>query len=280
MSNMFKLNKNQNKNILTFNEIKISIMNKNTDIYNDIARRMANKLKENNDKDLKTVFILPVGPRGQYRYFVKICNNENISCNNLITVNMDEFLDNNNNQLPKSSPFNFRTFMYNNFFNILKSRIKINPENIFFPDSKNQGELYKLLNEFGGADICFLGVGINGHVAFNEPISEDLITVNEFKKLKTRILDVSEETIIMTSLKYGGCLENVPRKCITIGMAEILLSKEIRIYLEHSHQAAILKKICYSKPTTEIPVTILKEHFNYSLTISKKVLDSYVKNKF
>lgn len=58
---------------------------------------MANKLKENNQKGIFTSFILPVGPTGQYKRFARICNLEKISCKNLITVNMDEYLDDSDN---------------------------------------------------------------------------------------------------------------------------------------------------------------------------------------
>ena len=166
---------------------KIHLLENNTDVYDDIATRMVNTLKENNSKGTETIFILPVGPRGQYKRFTQICNNENISCNDLITINMDEFLDDNNNYYSESSAFSFRGFMKNDFFNLLDNKVKMRPENMLFPDPSDPAKLYKLLVEFNGADICFVGVGINGHIAFNEPIDEKLITVDEFKNLKSQV---------------------------------------------------------------------------------------------
>lgn len=248
-------------------------------IYDDIARQMADKLKENNSRGTGTLFILPVGPRGQYVRFAKMCNNEKISCRNLMTINMDEFLDQDDNYYPETNPFSFRGFMKDNLFKILDDKVRMRDENIIFPDPGKPDKIFKLIDKHGGADICFAGAGINGHVAFNEPVSDDIISLDEFKKLKTRTLDLAYETVIMTSLKHGGYVENVPRRCITIGMAEILLSKEVRVYLEHPHQAAIFEKMVFSRPSPEIPVTILKEHPGYKLFVSREVVDSYKRNR-
>ncbi len=76
---------------------------------------MANKLKENNQKDILTSFILPVGTRGQYKRFSRICNIENISCKNLISINMDEYLDDSDNLISKDSYLSFKGFMRKKF---------------------------------------------------------------------------------------------------------------------------------------------------------------------
>jgi glucosamine-6-phosphate deaminase len=72
--------------ILENDKIKIYLVEDRIDIYNDIARVMAEKIKENNMKGNITSFILPVGPKGQYKRFARICNLERISCENLITI--------------------------------------------------------------------------------------------------------------------------------------------------------------------------------------------------
>jgi len=264
------------KEILNNNKIKVCLVENRIDIYNGIARAMIKKIKENNEKELITSFMLPVGPRGQYNMFVHICNTEKISCKNLITINMDEYLDNNDNFIPENHPLSFRGFMKKNLFDPLDDDLKIKPENIFFPDPKNTSQIEKVINDIGGVDICFGGVGINGHIAFNEPMNEKQITIDEYKKLKTRILDVSKETIIVNSLKYGGHTEIIPKRCITIGMKEIFMSKELKFYLEHDWQSAVLRKAIFKKPTPSFPVTFLKEHENSSITVSKNVLKNYI----
>lgn len=222
-----------------------------------MAVTMVEKLEENNAINKNTVFILPVGPRRQYSRFARICNMKNVKCNNLITINMDEYLDENNNYISERNPFSYRKFMKEELFNLLNNNIKIKPENIFFPDPKNIYEIGKIIDEIGKVDICFGGVGINGHIAFNEPQMDDEITLDKFKSLKTRILNLSKETIIMNSLKYGGCIDLVPKRCVTIGIREILMANELRFYLEHTWQSMVFRKIILDDPSVSFPVTII-----------------------
>ena len=105
--------------ILNNTRIKVCLVEDKTDIYNDIARVMANKLKENNQKGNITSFIIPVGPTGQYKRFAAICNAEKISCKNLITINMDEYLDDRGNYIPENHLLSFRGFMKENLFHLL-----------------------------------------------------------------------------------------------------------------------------------------------------------------
>ncbi len=269
----FNINVNE---ILNNDFIKIYVVENKIDIYNEIARIMVDKLKENNRKGNVTSFILPVGPRGQYKRFAEICNKENISCKNLITINMDEYLDSTDNLIPESSALSFRAFMKENLFNLLKNSLKVKPQNIFFPDPNNPKQIEKVIKEIGGVDICFGGVGINGHIAFNEPMDEKSITRQKFKCLKTRVQEISQDTIIINSIEYGGYTDFIPKKCVTIGMAEIFMSKELRFYLEHDWQSAVLRKAIFEKPTSSFPVTYLKEHKKSSITLSENVLRKYM----
>jgi glucosamine-6-phosphate deaminase len=259
--------------ILNNDKIKVYLVENKTDIYNEIARTMAEKVKENNREGIPTSFILPVGPKEQYKRFAQICNREKISLKDLITINMDEYLDDSGDLISEDSPLSFRGFMRKNLFELLYDNLKIKPENIFFPDPDNLSQIGKVINKIGGADICFGGVGINGHIAFNEP--DDTVTPDEFKQLKTRVLDISRDTIVINSIKYGGNIELIPKRCITIGMAEIFMSKELRFYMQHDWQSAVLRKAIFMEPTPTFPVTFLKEHKNSSITITESVLKRY-----
>lgn len=189
---------------------------------------------------------------------------------------MDEYLDDSDNLIEEDSPLSFRGFMRKNLFDLLDDNLKVKPENIFFPDPDNTLQIEKVISEMGGVDICFGGIGINGHIAFSEAMDEKLIKANKFKSLKTRVLDISQDTILMNSIKYGGHTEFIPRRCITIGMVEIFSSKELRFYLEHNWQSAILRKTIFEEPTPSFPATFLKEHNNSSITSSENVLRNYI----
>jgi len=264
------------KEIINNGFLDVYLVENEIDIYNEIARIMANKIKDNNIKGISTSFILPVGPKGQYKRFAEICNRENISCNNLITINMDEYIDCDGNLIPEDSPISFRGFMKRNLFNILDDKLKVKPENIFFPDPNNISQVKELIDNLGGVDICFGGIGINGHIAFNEPMSESEINVDDFKHLETRIVDIKPETILINSIAYGGYPEVIPSRCITISMMAIFKSKELRFYLEHNWQSSVLRNAIFKKTTPCFPATYLKDHEKSSITVSSNVLKKYI----
>ncbi len=267
--------------ILNNKYLKVYLVEDKIDIYNDMVRVMVNKLNQNNKKGIKTSFILPVGPRGQYKRFAHICNSEKISCRDLITINMDEFLDDKSSLIPKDHPLSFRGFMDREFFSLLDNELRLKPSNIYFPDPKNLTQIEDLLKDIGGADICLGGIGINGHLAFNEPISESKISNSEFMGLKTRVLDLSRDTIVTSSFKCGGNIGLIPGKCITLGMMEIFKSKELKFYLEHGWQYTILVRSIFENSSPDCPATFIKEHKNSSITVSKNVLSiSYGKYRY
>ena len=262
--------------ILKNKKIKVYQVDTDIDIYNDMARVMANKIKENNEKNLTTSFIFPVGPMGQYERFARICNLEGISCKNVVSINMDEYLDNNDDYISMNHDLSFRNFMKTHLFDLLDDDKKIKPENIYFPDPKNTSELMKVITELDGVDICFGGIGINGHIAFNEPMDPDLISVDDFKKLETRVLDIDTVTKVQNNINRGGHIEYYPKRCVTIGMKEIFMSKELRFYLEWDVQSAVLRKAIFMEPTPAFPSSYLKTHPNSSITASKNVLKHYI----
>ena len=263
--------------ILSNSKIKVFVVDRVTDLYNDISRIMVNKIKENNAKNLPTSFILPVGPEGQYKRFARICNIEGISCKNVISINMDEYIDDNCNYIPMDHDLSFRGFMKNNLFDVLDNDKKIKPENIYFPDPQKLDEIFDLIRELNGVDICFGGIGINGHIAFNEPIDHKEISVEEFKEIRTRVLDITTETRVVNCLRRGGHIEYFPNKCITIGMKEIFMSKELRFYAYEEYESAEIRKTIFMEPTPAFPGSYLKRHHNSSLTITKNVLKQWIK---
>jgi glucosamine-6-phosphate deaminase len=266
------LDKILNIQILQDNNLKLAFFQTPVDLYCDMARIMADKIKENNHNNINTAFIFPVGPRGQYTRFANICNMEKISCKKLISINMDEYLDEDLKLIPENNPFSFRKFMKENLFKKIDGDLKIKPDNIFFPDPDNLTGIGKLLLELGSADICFGGVGINGHVAFNEPADKESMTAQQYMNLPTRILKLAKETIIMTSIKYGGDINLIPENCITIGMREIFLSKELRFYLEYGYQQTALKRIISEPANPRFPASCLKLHNNCTVSVSENVL--------
>ena len=103
------------------------------------------------------------------------------------------------------------------------------------------------------------------------------ISVEDFKNLGTRALDINAITKVQNNVERGGHLDYYPSRCITIGMREIFMSKELRFYMEWDFQSAVLRKAIFMDPTPAFSSSYLKTHPNSSLTVSKNVLKQWIK---
>ena len=114
----------------------------------------------------------------------------------------------------------------------------------------------------GGLDLQLLGIGFNGHIAFNEPMQETEISVEAFGALPTRVLPLSNETIVQnTAVTAGGDSSLVPRYAATMGMAPILAAKKCLLLACFEEQTAPLKAIIErGRPTPFLPASYLWEH--------------------
>lgn len=253
--------------------IKVEILETEEDLYNNFARVMANKVRENNAAGRPTTFILPVGPVGQYRRFARLCNIEAINCQNLFCFAMDEYLDENDEWLPRDHPLSFRAFMDRELYSRLDEDKRIPKENIIFPDPHCPEAVPEKIDEVGGIDIAFGGVGINGHIAFNEPPEpgED-VPPEVFKNLPTRVLSLTRETRLINSVTCArGNRDAIPRRAVTIGMKEILGARQIHFYLNRVWQSAIVRKVLHGPVTPQVPASFFQEHPDCMLTIASYV---------
>ena len=256
--------------------IKVEIVDTEDDIYHDFARVMANKIRENNARGEITAFILPVGPVGQYRRLARICNLEEISCRNLVTFSMDEYCNDDGSLIPYEHPLSFRRFMDEEFFSRLDEDKGVPRENIIFPDPDDPDLIMERIREGGGIDICFGGIGINGHIAFNEPPEPDEeVDPEEFRNSTTRVLSLTRETRLINSVTVArGNVDAIPRKAITIGMREILESREVHIYMNRHWQSAIVRKFIHGPITPRCPASFLQTHPHCTVTMASYVAQS------
>ena len=149
-------------------KLPVIIMEDNAAVFKSMAVEMAEEIKAHNDKGEKTVFICPVGPVGQYPFFVEIVNKEHISLKNVWFINMDEYLDDEKKWIPETHPLSFRGFMNREVYGKINEELLMPEEQRIFPDPENVTHIPEIIEKLGGVDICFGGIGINGHVAFNE----------------------------------------------------------------------------------------------------------------
>ncbi len=240
-------------------KIPMTVMEDKPAVFEAMAREMADTVKANNIAGKTTVFICPVGPIGQYQYFTEIVNSERISLKKLWIINMDEYLGDDMKWIDIDHPLSFRGFMERNVYSQIDDELNVPEKQRVFPDPDNLEYIPRLIEELGGVDICFGGIGINGHLAFNEP--EPDRSMDEFKSLKTRVLKISAETRTANAIgDFGGRLEDMPIYCVTIGFYEIFNSRRIRLGVFRDWHRAVVRRAGYGSMTTAFPVSLLAEH--------------------
>ncbi len=172
---------------------------------------------------------LPTGssPIGVYRELVKKNRAGELSFANVVTFNMDEYLG-----LPGDHEQSYRHFMYENLFDQLTD---MKSENINLLDSMTddpEGECKRYeekIASYGGIDLFMGGIGVDGHLALNEPFT----SLNS----RTGIRDITMHTRIVNSRFFGNDPEKVPSKAISVGVGTITDSKEVLI-LASGHSKA------------------------------------------
>jgi glucosamine-6-phosphate deaminase len=183
---------------------------------------------------------LPTGstPLGMYEDLVML----ELDWRLVITFNLDVYLMN------VDHPESYQSYMKKNLFD----SINIFPINCHFPFRPTSAFEDKIAGSMG-IDLCILGIGTNGHIAFNEPGSS-------FKS-RTRLVDLDEQTIQDNS-RFFDSVDDVPKQAITMGLGTIMESKKIVLMANGKHKREILDEAMYGDVTEEIPASILQEHDN------------------
>ena len=140
-------------------------------------------------------FIVPVGPVDQFPLLAELINEQRVDCRDAVLINMDEYLTDDDRWIDRDHPLSFRGFMDRQFYDRLDPALAPRPENRVFPDPQDPGAIGRLIARRGGGAACFGGIGINGHIAFNEPPEPgERLTPQEFAALSTRALNLARET--------------------------------------------------------------------------------------
>lgn len=252
----YSYNKEQ---LLSAPKIPMEVLEDKPAVFQLIAREMADEIKAHNDAGKTTVFICPVGPIGQYPYFVEIVNRERISLKNCWFINMDEYLGEDMQWIPMDHPLSFRGFMQRTVYSQIDPELNVPEDHRVFPDPNNVTYIPQLIEQLGGVDVCFGGIGINGHLAFNE--SQDELTPEEFAALHTRVLAISRETRTANAIgDLNGAIDAMPKKAVTIGMAEILGAKKIRLGVFRDWHRSVVRQAAYGEVSAHFPATLIQRH--------------------
>lgn len=220
------------------------------DSYEKLSRQAANIISAQVIIKPDSVLGLATGssPLGTYRQLIDWYKKGDIDFSECISVNLDEYvgLDGENDQ-------SYRYFMNHNFFHA----INIKPENTFVPngcaeDLTAECEKYDArIADLGGIDLQLLGIGLDGHIGFNEP--DDYFVKN------THIVELHESTIKANSRFFENEAE-VPREAVTMGMVSIMQAKKILLIASGKNKRDIVEKAFFGPITPKIPASILQLH--------------------
>lgn len=253
-------------------KIPVTIYPDNQTIFQKIADEMIEIIQENNQKSEATVIICPVGPVGQYPFFVERVNQEQIDLKHTWFVNMDEYLIEDDQWIADDHRLSFRRFMNEQVYQLIDEKLVMPLEQRIFPDPDHVDHVLAVIEKVGKVDLVVGGIGINGHIAFNEP--DPTLSKEAFLELSTRVATIAPETRTANSIgDLQGALEEMPTRCVTIGFKEIYQGKRIILGCFREWHKGVVRRALCGEESTEFPVTLLQSHPNIQLLITDFVAE-------
>lgn len=247
---------------ITKGKIPVKIYKDKEDAFKGMADMMCEAIIENNKAGKKTLFICPLGPIGQYKYFANRVNSERISLKNVTFINMDEYMLDSKTICGTDYKLSFKKTMYELCYNKIDKDLIMPESQRIFPTLDNADYIDEVIEKHGGVDICFGGIGITGHMAFNEPPLEDeRVNEDEFINSRTRVVKIRQETRVVNSFDdFDGAYDLVPKYAVTIGLKEILNSKKIRLFCFRPWHKAVVRRACFDECSIYFPASLLQKH--------------------
>ncbi len=242
------------------------------ELHNYFANSIASEIEDNNKKDRRTNLILPVGPTGQYPILAEIINQRKICLSKCLFFFMDEYCDESSQAIDKTHPLSFKRIAEEVFFSKLRKDVMLKKEQVIFPGHSNINLLADKIKNAGGIDTCYGGIGIHGHVAFNEPEPN-------IKESDPRLVYLNKYTITINAIRaeVGGNLETFPNKAVTLGMRQILGASRIRLCCRngtpYDWANTILRIALLGEPGDDYPVTYIRDR-DYTIITDEDTLKS------
>lgn len=230
--------------------------------YDEMSQKACELVSDQILKQKNSVLGLATGstPEGMYEGLIEKTSKKEISFKDVRTFNLDEYIG-----LSEEDPNSYHYFMEENFF----KRIDISPDHTHLPKGKAtdlQAECQRyedLIESVGGIDLQILGLGTNGHIAFNEPGSS-------FKS-PTAVVDLAQETLDANA-RFFDSVEEVPTQAITMGIASIMKAGKIILLVSGESKAEALKQTINGEVTEDVPSSVLKNHSNVTIIADEAAL--------
>jgi glucosamine-6-phosphate deaminase len=227
--------------------------------YNEVSQRASEILVEQLKQKSNSVLGLATGstPIGLYQKLIEAYEQNQISFKNVISYNLDEYIG-----IDRNHPQSYYQYMYKNLF----SKVDMKDEHIHIPNNDisridEQAEAYNKDLRKHAIDIQILGIGSNGHIGFNEPGTP---FGNE-----TFIVELDEQTR-KDNMRFFNNIDEVPKYAITMGIKNIMRSKQIVLMASGKEKAEAIYKMMYGEVTEELPASILQLHPNVVVIVDQQ----------
>jgi glucosamine-6-phosphate deaminase len=177
---------------------------------------------------------------------------------------MDEYCDETGKALSVEHPLSFKRQIRDLLLNPLQDEKRLNKDQLIFPDEQNIHKLAEKITMGGGIDTCYGGVGIHGHLAFNEP--EEGVSQSDPRKVR-----LNDFTITLNAIRsqVGGNLECYPKEAYTLGLRQCLGAKRIRLFCRNGISLdwanTVLRLALFGSPGDDYPVTHIRP-YDYLIT--------------
>ncbi len=198
-------------------------------------------------------------PLGLYKELIRLHKEEGLDFSKLTTFNLDEYVG-----LRPEHPESYHYFMWENLF----KHVNVNPTRVHIPmgmadDIDAFCEWYEQkIEEAGGIDLQILGIGGNGHIAFNEPGSS--------LGSRTRIKTLTEKTRKDNARFFDNDMSQVPKYAITMGIGTIMDARELLLLANGPNKADAIKMTVEGPITAMVPATIVQMHRKATIIVDKE----------
>lgn len=228
--------------------------------YQEMSSYAADLYQEQLREKPNSVLGLATGstPIGLYQELCRRNQRGEISFREAVTYNLDEYCG-----LPPENDQSYRYFMNHNLFDHTDFRKdQLHIPNAFDGDAETVCREYDAaIQAAGGIDLQLLGIGLNGHIGFNEPD-------DHFTK-ETHMVELTENTI-QANARFFADIQDVPTRAITMGMGAIMSAKKILLVINGEKKRKIFEEATTGKIRPECPATILQLHPDVTVLYSEE----------
>lgn len=230
--------------------------------YAEMSEKACALLAEKMDQLENPVFGLATGstPEGLYERLIKENDQNHITFKNVKTFNLDEYVG-----LEKNDPNSYNYFMNDKLFkhvDILADHKNL-PNGVAADLEKECRDYEDRIREAGHVDVQILGLGLNGHIGFNEPGTS-------FTS-RTQIVELDQSTRD-ANVRFFDSMDEVPTKAITMGIESIMESKEIVLLVSGEKKAEAVAQLINGDVSEDFPASILQKHDHVTIIADEAAL--------